>query len=123
MTVKVTKPTTALLAVLLLAGCTRTDAEAGGDTGPERIEAWQAVESYKIDQRMNLLRSGQWLREPGNEDKSPEEAGAVLGLQELDAHPVVEAALRIARANPVDVLGFLALSFALTLMRAVVKSG
>ena len=82
----VTKPTTALLAVLLLAGCTRTDVEAGADTGPERIEAWQTVESYKIDQRMNTLRVGQWLREPGNEDKSLEEAEAALGLQELDPH-------------------------------------
>ena len=62
-----TKPTTALFAALLLASCTRTDVEAGGDTGPERIEAWQTVESYKIDQRMNTLRVGQWLREPGNE--------------------------------------------------------
>ena len=114
-----TKPTTALLTALLLAGCTRTDAETVADPGPDRIEAWQTVESYKIDQRMNILRSGQWLREPGNEDKSPEEAGAVLGLQELDPRPAVEAALRIARANPVDDLGFLALSFAFYELRSL----
>ena len=113
-----TKCTTALLALLLLAGCTRTDTNTGGgaDTGaiagPERIEAWQTVESYKIDQRVNTLRSSQWLREPGNEGKSPQEAEAALGLRELDAQPAVEAALQIARANPVDDLGFLALSFA-----------
>ena len=106
-----TKPTTALLAVLLLAGCTRTDAETGADAGPERIEAWQTVESYKIDQRMNRLRVGEWLRKPGNEDKSPEEAEAALGMEALDPDPAVEAALRIATANPTDDLGFLALSF------------
>ena len=107
-----TKSTTALFAALLLTGCTRTDAEAGADTGPERIEAWQTVESYKIDQRVNIVGSSQWLREPGNEGKSLEEAEAALGLPDLDPHPAVEAALRIANANPVDDLGFLALSFA-----------
>ena len=109
---EVIKSTTALLAVLLLAGCTRTDVEAGANTGPERVEAWQTVESYKIDQRVNILRSSQWLRKPGNEDKSPEEAEAALGLEALDPGPAVEAALRIANANPTDDLGFLALSFA-----------
>ena len=107
-----TKCTTALLAVLILAGCARTEADAGADTGPERVEAWQTVESYKIDQRMNTVRVGQWLGEPGNESRSVEEAEAALDLRELDALPAVEAALGIARANPVDDLGFLALSFA-----------
>ena len=107
-----TQSTTALLVALLLSGCARTDVETVGDTGPERIEAWQTVESYKIDQRINTLQLGEWLREPGNEDKSREEAEAALGLEELDPRPAVEAALRIATANPVDDLGFLALSFA-----------
>ena len=96
-TSRVTQSTTALLVALLLAGCTRTDAETVADPGPERIEAWQTVESYKIDQRMNTLRSSQWLREPGNDGKSPQEAEAALGLRELDASPAVEAALQIAK--------------------------
>ena len=106
-----TQCTTILLALLLLAGCTSTESEAGAGAGPERIEAWQTVESYKIDQRMNTLRSGEWLREPGNEGKSVEQAEAALGLEVLDPLPAVEAALQIATANPVDDLGFLALSF------------
>ena len=114
-----TKATTALLAGLLLAGCTRTDAEAGDNPGPERIEAWQTVESYKIDQGMNRLRVGEWLREPGNEARSQEEAVRALGLEELDPRPAVDAALKIARVNPVDDLGFLALHFAFCEHRSV----
>ncbi len=106
------KRTTALLAGLALAGCTVTDTDTGADTGPERIEAWQTVESYKIDERMNIVRAGQWLRQPGNEGKSREDAEAALGLETLDPGPAVEAALEIARANPTDDLGFLALHFA-----------
>ena len=77
------------------------------NAGPERIEAWQTVESYKIDHRMNRLRVGEWLREPGNEDKPPEEAEAALGLKKPGQRPAVEAALRIANANATDDLGFL----------------
>ncbi len=104
------RTTTAMLAALLVAGCARTD--AGGEAGSERVAAWQTVESYKIDKRMNQLRAGEWMREPGNEGRSMQEAEAVLGLRELDAQPAVEAALGIARSNPTDDLGFLALSFA-----------
>ena len=104
------------LLALLLAGCTGTEAgsggEARGEAGAERIDAWQTVERYKIDERMNILRAGQWLREPGNEDRSMEDAQAALGLATLDAGPAVEAALEIARADPTDDLGFLALHFA-----------
>ena len=115
---KVTKCTTTVLALLLLAGCTLAEADRGGEpdaagaAGPERVEAWQTVESFKVDQRMNQLRAGEWMRQPGNEGKSMQEAEAALGLRELDAQPAVEAALEIARANPTDDLGFLALSFA-----------
>ena len=104
--------TTALLAGLLFAGCARTESDASGNTGPERVAAWQTVESYGIDQRMNQLRAGEWMREPGNEGRSMQEAEEALGLRELDARPAVEAALEIARADPTDDLGFLALSFA-----------
>ena len=106
------KCTTALLASLILAGCTGTDTDIEANPGPERVEAWQTVESYKIDERMNILRAGQWLREPGNEGKSREEAEAALELETLDPGPAVEAALEIARADPTDDLGFLALHFA-----------
>ena len=106
------KCTTALLAGLILAGCTGTDTDTAPNPGPERVEAWQTVESYKIDDRMNILRAGQWLREPGNEAKSREDAEAALGLETLDPGPAVEAALEIARADPTDDLGFLALHFA-----------
>ncbi len=104
--------TTALLTALALATCTAPPPESGASPGPERVEAWQVVESYKIDLRMNQLRSVEWLRQPGNEAKSMDEAAAALGLRELDAAPAVEAALEIARADPTDDLGFLALSFA-----------
>lgn len=106
------KRTTAILAGLILAGCTGTETDSATDAGPERIDAWQAVESYKIDQRMNILRAGQWLRQPGHEGKSREEAEEALGLETLDPGPAVEAALEVARANPTDDLGFLALHFA-----------
>ena len=109
---EVNRITTALLAALLVAGCARTEADAGGEAGTERVAAWQTVENYKVDRRMNQLRSGEWLREPGNEARSMQEAEAALGLRELDAQPAVEAALEIARTNPTDDLGFLALSFA-----------
>lgn len=108
-----------LLAGLLLAGCTRTDVEAGGDPGLERIGGWQTVESYKIDQGVNRRQLGEWLRRPGNESSSQEEAEEALGLEELDAGPAIEAALKIARANPVDDLGFLALSFAFYEVRSM----
>ena len=106
--------TTALLAGLLLAGCGGEDAETGtgGDHGPERVDAWRIVESYKVDDRMNVLRASEWLREPGNEGGTLKEAEAALGLRELDPLPAMEAALGIARADPTDDLGFLALSFA-----------
>ncbi len=106
------KRTTAMLAGLTLAGCTGTETDSATDAGPERIDAWQAVESYKIDQRMNILRAGQWLRQPGHEGKSREEAEEALGLETLDPGPAVEAALEVARTNPTDDLGFLALHFA-----------
>lgn len=106
------KRATALLAGLILAGCTGAETDSGADAGPERIEAWQTVESYKIDERMNIVRAGQWLREPGNEGRSREDAEAALGLETLDPGPAVEAALEIARADPTDDLGFLALHFA-----------
>ncbi len=109
---EVNRITTALLATLLVAGCARTEADAGGEAGTERVAAWQTVENYKVDRRMNQLRAGEWLREPGNEARSMQEAEAALGLRELDAQPAVEAALEIARTNPTDDLGFLALSFA-----------
>ena len=109
---QVIKRTTAILAGLILAGCTGTETDSATDAGPERIEAWQTVESYKIDERMNILRTGQWLREPGNEGKSRKEAEEALELETLDPGPAVEAALEIARANPTDDLGFLALHFA-----------
>ncbi len=106
------KRTTALLVGLLLAGCTGTETDAGAGAGAERVEAWQTVESYKIDERMNILRAGEWLRQPGNEGGSMEDAQAALGLETPDAGPAVEAALEIARADPTDDLGFLALHFA-----------
>ena len=107
-----TLPAGVMLAGLALAGCTGPDTDAGADAGPERVEAWQTVESYKIDERMNIVRAGEWLRQPGNEGKSREDAEAALGLETLDPGPAVEAALEIARADPVDDLGFLALHFA-----------
>ena len=103
---------TAILAGLILVGCTGTETDSATNPGPERVEAWQTVESYKIDERMNILRAGQWLREPGNEGKSMADAEAALGLETLDPGPAVEAALEIARADPTDDLGFLALHFA-----------
>ena len=53
-----TKVTTALLAALLLVGCARTVVEPERDTGPERVEAWQTVESYKIEQRIRPASLG-----------------------------------------------------------------
>ena len=72
----------------------------------------RALGAFPLSPDRNRLRVGEWLREPGNEEKSPEEAEAALGLEKLDARPAVEAALRIVNANPTDDLGFLALSFA-----------
>ena len=109
----------ALCAGLLLAGCTNTEAGSAGGGAPERIEAWQTVESYKVDQRMNQLRAGEWMRQAGNEGKSMGDAQAALGLRELDPGPAMAAAMRIARANPTDDLGFLALHFAFYELRSV----
>lgn len=110
---------TPLLATLLLTGCARTEGGSRSDGDPERIEAWQTIESYKIDQRMNRLRAGEWMRQPGNEGKPMAEAEEALGLRELDPGPAMEAAMRIARANPADDLGFLALHFAFYELRSV----
>ena len=89
------------------------------ETGLDRIDTWQTVERYKIDQRIATERISQWVREPGNEDKSQEEAETALGLGMPDALPAVEAALAIATANPVDDLGFMALSFAFYELRSI----
>ena len=70
---------TTLLALLLVGGCTGTEAGSAGGGGPERVEAWQTIESYKIDERVNIQRAGGWLRQPGNEGKSMAEAEAALG--------------------------------------------
>ena len=113
-----------LLAGLLLTGCARTepDAAGAGDAGPERVEAWMNVESYKSRQAMNRQRSSQWLRQPGNEGKSLEEAEAALGLAKPDAKGAIEAALSIVEANPLDDLGFLALRFAFYELRSLESS-
>ena len=89
---------TALLAGLLLAGCGGEDAApgTGGDRGSERVDAWRIVESYKVDDRINVVRASEWLREPGNEGGTLAEAEAALGLRELDPLPAMEAALGIA---------------------------
>ena len=108
-----------LLAGLLLAGCARTEPGAAGDAGPERVQAWLTVESYKSRQAINRQRSSQWLTQPGNEGKSPEEAEAALGLAKPDAKGAIEAALSIVEADPVDDLGFLALRFAFYELRSV----
>ena len=111
-----TRYMTPLLTAFLLAGCTGTEADSGaaasGEGGAERVEAWQTVESYKIDDRVNITRASQWLRRPGNEAKTREDAEAALDLRQLDPGPAVDAAMRIARADPTDDLGFLALHFA-----------
>ena len=104
---------TALLAGVLLAGC------GSGDRGPERVEAWQTVERYKIDQRMDVVRVGEWMRQPGNEGGTREEAEAALGMRALDPLPAMEAAVEIARADPTDDLGYLALNFAFYELRSV----
>lgn len=108
-----------LLTGLLLAGCARTEPGAAGDAGPDRVQAWLTVESYKSRQAINRQRSSQWLTQPGNEGKSPEEAEAALGLAKLDAKGAIEAALSIVEADPVDDLGFLALRFAFYELRSV----
>ena len=111
-----TRSMTLLIAGLLIAGCQGTEGGSGdgtaGEAGAERIQAWQTVESYKIDDRVNITRASEWLRRPGNEAKSREDAAAALGLRELDPGPAVDAAMRIARADPTDDLGSLALHFA-----------
>lgn len=107
-----TRRKTTLLAVLLLAGCTGTDIGRGDGTALDRVEAWQTVEDYKVEQRMIRVLTGQWLREPGNEGRSQEEAHDAVGLTPLDPAPVVQTALGIVDANPVDDLGFMALRFA-----------
>lgn len=109
----------ALLTGLLLAGCARTEPGAAGDAGPDRVQAWLTVESYKSRQAINRQRSSQWLTQPGNEGKSLEEAEAALGLAKPDAKGAIEAALSIAEADPVDDLGFLALRFAFYELRSV----
>lgn len=109
----------ALLTGLLLAGCARTEPGAAGDAGPDRVQAWLTVESYKSRQAMNRQRSSQWLTQPGNEGKSLEEAEAALGLAKPDAKGAIEAALSIVEADPVDDLGFLALRFAFYELRSV----
>ena len=101
--------------IVLLAACGPNPSEMG----LERIEAWQTVEQYKIDHRIATQRVSQWVREPGNEDKSREEAEAALGLEMPDALLPVDAALTIATANPVDDLGFMALRFAFYELRSI----
>ena len=97
-----------LLMIILLAACGSNPDK----TGPDRINAWQTVERYKIDQRIATQRVSQWIREPGNEAKDKEDAIMALGLETPDALPAVDSALTIANANPVDDLGFMALRFA-----------
>ena len=104
-----------LLMTMLLAAC----GSNSGETGPDRINAWQTVERYKIDQRIATQRVSQWIREPGNEAKDWEDATIALGLETPDALPAVDAALTIANANPVDDLGFMALRFAFYELRNI----
>ena len=56
--------------IMVLAACGSNSSE----TGPDRINAWQTVERYKIDQRIATQRVSQWIREPGNEAKDWEDA-------------------------------------------------
>ena len=104
-----------LSVIVLLAGC----GHRINDSGLERIEAWQTIERYKIDRRIVTQQVSQWIREPGNEGKSQEEALAALGLDMLDALLPVDAALAIASANPTDDLGFMALSFMFYELRGI----
>jgi thiol-disulfide isomerase/thioredoxin len=101
--------------IMLLAACGSNP----GKTGLDRINAWQTVERYKIDQRIANQRVSEWIREPGNEAKAREDAIRTLGLETPDALPAVESALTIAIANPVDDLGFMALRFAFYELRNI----
>ena len=114
-----TRTTTALLGGLLLAGCARPEVASGGDAGPDRIDEWPTVESFKTEQRIHRQRLGEWLREPGNEGRSPDEAEAALGLEAPDPLPAVQAAMRVVEANSTDDLGFLALRFAFYELRSI----
>lgn len=104
-----------LLIIMLLAACGSNP----GMTGSDRINAWQTVERYKIDQSIASQRVSQWIREPGNEAKAWEDAIIALGLETPDALPAVDSALTIAIANPVDDLGFMALRFAFYELRNI----
>lgn len=97
-----------VLMIMLIAACGSNP----GNTGPDRINAWQTVERYKIDQRIATQRVSQWIREPGNEAKAWDDAILALGMETPDALPAVDSALTIATANPVDDLGFMAVRFA-----------
>lgn len=101
--------------VTLLAAC----GSDPGNTGLDRINAWQTVERYKIDQRIVSQRVSQWIRDPGNESKAWDDAIMTLGLETPDALPAVDSALTIAIANPVDDLGFMALRFAFYELRNI----
>lgn len=115
-----TRSPTRLLAAFLLASCAPTDADApGAATGPERIQAWQTVEQYKVDQGVSRERPREWLRRPGNENSSWEDAVAAVAGEEPDPLPAMEAAMSVAKADPTDDLGFLALHFAFYELRAL----
>ena len=107
-----------LVLTILLGACRSNVSEAGLD----RIDAWQTVERYTTEQRMANQRVSQWYREPGNENKSREEAEVALGLEMPCALPAIDAALTVVEARPTDDLGFLALKFAFYELRNVDES-
>jgi thiol-disulfide isomerase/thioredoxin len=101
-----------LVTPLLLAGCASFGASAP-ITALDRIDGWESVEGYNYEAKVFGNRYAAWAHEPGNEAKSKLQAEAALGIKDPDPAAALKAALRIARANPKDDLGFMAISFCL----------
>lgn len=86
----------------------------GADSGFDRLQAWRGeVVRYQQDHRAYVIVSSRWRKQTGNETRSVEEMEAETGMQHKDPTAALQAALKVAQANPADDLGVLALDFLL----------
>jgi thiol-disulfide isomerase/thioredoxin len=77
----------------------------------DRIHAWEAVENYNYDSKLFRDRYAAWAHVPGNESISKSQGEAALSPKDPDPAAAQKAALQVAKVNPTDDLGFMAISF------------
>lgn len=79
----------------------------------ERIKAWNQVVDYQNKSSVYRAVSAKWIKTPGNETRSLSEFDKESGYTNPEIEGALKSALLVAKSNPKDDLGYMALDFLL----------